>query len=77
MAAADLNRDGLIDVAAGAGDSMLLLLRGSKGGFARSGRAELTGAWTVAVGDLDGDGQADVAGPDADADVVWLWLSSP
>jgi VCBS repeat protein len=79
MATADVNRDGAIDVVAGAGDRVLLLLAQPGGNLARASRVELpTGqTWTVAIGDLDRDGKPDLVAPDATTDTLRLWMSSP
>jgi FG-GAP-like repeat len=63
VAAADLDRDGALDlVTANFGQQHLHVLRGQGGGrFAVSGRYEGTPATDVALGDVNSDGNLDVA----------------
>src|SRR6185503_173323 len=71
MEAGDLDGDGRIDLVAGAGDRLLLLM-----GATRRAQLAPTGqSWSVALGDLDRDGAIDVIAPDARADRLRLWLS--
>ncbi|RMH79868.1 MAG: hypothetical protein D6681_18880 [Calditrichaeota bacterium] len=62
-AAADADNDGLLDLFVGAyaGNEIILLLGDGQGGLTFSHKVSVPGnPWMVAVGDVDGDGNADV-----------------
>ena len=76
--AADVNRDGKMDVLAVGGDSVRIMLGDGRGGFApgpvaRSG----PGAWRLASGDVNHDGKIDVVTSNLENDTVSVLLGSP
>ena len=76
LAAADLDSDGWIDLAAASSStSVLAILRGSASGFALAGtRATGASPRGVAVGDVNQDGRLDVAAANHSGDSVTLLL---
>ena len=77
VAIADINGDGIGDVAAAAGDVRVLLGDG-QGGFAPapgSPFATREGTWQLAVGDVNGDGKPDVATTNLEGESVTVLIA--
>jgi hypothetical protein len=77
VAVADLNGDGMADVAAAAGDGVRVLLGDGTGGFRPAPGSPFAagqGTWQLAVGDVTGDGKPDVVTSDLESDSVTILL---
>lgn len=79
--AADVDRDGAIDLITGAGGSLALWRNDGSGAFTHDGAAltgggRLTSVTALAVGDLDGDGNPDLVVGQAGAPLR-AWLGEP
>jgi hypothetical protein len=75
---ADLNGDGIGDVAAAAGDDVRVLLGDGQGGFAPapgSPFATPPGTWQLAVGDVNRDGKPDVVTSNLEGNSVTVLLA--
>lgn len=75
LAAADFDGDGALDVAAGAGDRVMLL-RGALGRpFTRACKSDLSSgkSWMARVADVDGDRRPDLIAPGLDANSIFIW----
>jgi hypothetical protein len=71
----DMNADKKLDAVLAADGVVMLLLGDGRGGFEPAPGSPFAvgrGAWTLAVGDFDGDGDPDVAVDDHDVDTVTL-----
>ena len=79
LTAGDFDGNGETDLAGGAGDRILVALRGKGADLAAAEHVSLTPtkeSWSVAAADLDRDGRDDLVAPDAEADLVRVWLSA-
>lgn len=77
IATGDVNGDGAIDVLAGAGDTVIVLVAQPGRSLSEACRSDLpVSSWTVNAGDLDGDGRLDVVAPDARTNEISVWISS-
>ena len=75
MSAADIDRDGAVDLV-GAGSGSLVVVPGDgRGGLGPAQLEPLGEGWHALAVDLDGDGWVDLAAPDSNAGVLRLWLS--
>jgi hypothetical protein len=78
VAIADLNRDGIGDVAAAAGDGVGVLLGDGRGGFEPapgSPFATRQGTWQLAAGDVNGDAKPDVVASNLEGESVTVLLA--
>jgi hypothetical protein len=76
MAPFDVNRDGAMDLVAGAGNVVLALMARKGSALPQVCRTDLAvNSYTVKVADLDRDGRLDIVAPDAKANVVRVWTS--
>jgi len=78
VAAADVDHDGGIDLVTGSGSTLSLWINDRAGAFTRdtkalAGQGRVSSIRSIAMGDLDGDGNADiVVGQAGDPLVAWL-----
>ena len=73
--AADVNRDGKMDVVAVGGDSVRIMLGDGRGGFAAGPVTQSgPGTWRLASGDVNQDGKIDVVTSNMESDTVSVLL---
>jgi hypothetical protein len=76
MAPFDVDRDGAMDLVAGAGNAVLALTARKGSALPQVCRTDLAvNSYTVKVADLDRDGLLDIVSPDSKANVVRVWTS--